>query len=110
MEERLLLDWVALHARDIAPRHPQAAPIVVADLADADCPIRNGTPVSARNAPEPVRIEAFVKVPLPGVPTEGFGEGGHRQVLWWREAPPSLDEGDEAFPYLLTADSWSILI
>ena len=81
VEERLLLDRVALHTGNIAPGHPQVAPFVVADLADADCPIRNRAPMSARKAPEPVRVDLLVDLPLPGVSTEGLGEGGHRWVL-----------------------------
>ena len=43
VEERFLFDRVALDAADIAPRHAKPAPLVEADLADANRAFGEGT-------------------------------------------------------------------
>ena len=48
VEERLLLDRIALHAADVAPRHPQPPALVEAHLADADGAVGQGTAMAAR--------------------------------------------------------------
>ena len=47
VEERLLLDRIALHAADVAPRHAQPAALVEAHLADADRALGQRTAVAA---------------------------------------------------------------
>ena len=47
VEERLLLDRIALHAADVAPRHVEMSAAVVAHLAHAGLSIRNRTLVPA---------------------------------------------------------------
>ena len=50
VEERLLLDRIALHAADVAPRHAAAGRRVEAHLADADRAVGQRTAVAARVA------------------------------------------------------------
>src|SRR5207253_1258962 len=46
VEEGLLLDRVALHAADVAPRHLQASAFVESNLADADRALRTRAPLA----------------------------------------------------------------
>ena len=50
MEERFLLDGIALRAPDIAPRHQQPASLVVADLADANSAVGQRAAMPAGDA------------------------------------------------------------
>ena len=59
VEERLLLDGIALHAADVAPRHAQASAVVETHLADADGPVRQRTAMAAR-----VTAEAAIGKPV----------------------------------------------
>jgi hypothetical protein len=54
VEERLLLDRVALDPADVAPRHVQHAAAHEADLADAGRPLRDRAFVPARVTPDAV--------------------------------------------------------
>src|SRR5689334_24810026 len=53
MEERLLLDRIALHAADIAPWHSQPTAIVETHFTHAHRALRNRALVSTRVAPQP---------------------------------------------------------
>ena len=57
VEERLLLDRVALHAADVAPRHVQRPAPVEADLADAGGAVGQGTGVAAGDAADAPLVE-----------------------------------------------------
>ena len=80
MEERLLLDRIALHAADVAVRHLQYAATIEADLADAGGAVRNGTRVTARMAAQPAAIDRLdeLRRSLDRPHRQNFGEGGHR--------------------------------
>jgi hypothetical protein len=73
MKKRLLLDRVALHAGDIAPRHLQHAVLVVAHFTDADRAGRNATIVAAGMTTDPLTIEPIVHVALTRAGTQDVG-------------------------------------
>ena len=56
MEERLLLDRITLHARDIAERHAQLAVLIEADPANAVPPRTDETAVPAGDATNPLPL------------------------------------------------------
>ncbi len=82
MEERLLLDGIALHAAHISPGHVQSAAAVVANLADSGLPFRDGTAMAAGEAAKPIAVELFVKLAFACVLVDDIAEGGHRENLW----------------------------
>ena len=53
VEERLLLDRIALHAADVAPRHVELAVAIEAHLADAERAVGDRALVAAGVAAEP---------------------------------------------------------
>ena len=57
MEERLLLDRIALHAADVAPRDVQRAAAVESDLADARGAVGQRTGVPAGDASDAAVVE-----------------------------------------------------
>jgi hypothetical protein len=60
MEERLLLDGIALHSAHIPPRHVEGAALVVTYLANSRLTVRDGTAVTAGVAAHPIAIELLV--------------------------------------------------
>src|SRR5262249_52337043 len=79
MEEGLLFDWIALHAADVSPRHQQASALVVADLADADGPVRQGTAVAAGNASQAAVRERFVQFTLSRLVRQHLSQSRHNR-------------------------------
>ena len=65
VEERLLLDGVALHAADVSPGHVEGAVCVEADFADAGLAFGDRAAVAAGEAAHTVPIELFVQVTFP---------------------------------------------
>jgi hypothetical protein len=61
MEERLLLDGVALHSGNIAPGNVESAAAIEANLADAGLAVGNRTAVSAGIATNAIAIQLFPK-------------------------------------------------
>ena len=57
VEERLLLDRIALHAADVAPRDVQRAAAVESDFADAMCAVGQRTRVPAGDAADAPVVE-----------------------------------------------------
>ena len=53
MEERFLLNGIALHARDVSPRHAQTAAVIETNLAHAHRAVGDGAAVAARVAAKP---------------------------------------------------------
>ena len=74
VKERLFLD-LGRTGHPPPPGHPQVTPVVVANFADTERPVWNGTTVSACDAPQSVRVDPLVQLSLPGEPTEGLGKG-----------------------------------
>jgi hypothetical protein len=64
VEERLLLDRIALHAADVAPRHAQASILVEADFTDADRAFRQRTLMAARVTAQAAVRQDVVELPV----------------------------------------------
>src|SRR5918999_4878334 len=62
MEERLLLDWIALNAAGISPRHHQPSGGVEPHLAHAEGAWRNLAVVAARIAVHPLVVHRGIQV------------------------------------------------
>jgi hypothetical protein len=56
MEERLLLDWIALHARDVPERNAQLAVLVEPHAANPVAPDADEAAVAAGDATNPVPL------------------------------------------------------
>jgi hypothetical protein len=81
VEERLLLDGIALHAADVSPGYKELATLVVTYLADSGLTFRNGAAVTTGEAADPVAIKLFVQVPLADVVINDFTKGRHGKPL-----------------------------
>ncbi len=81
MEERFLLDGIALHAADVAPGHVKRSALVVTYFADTGLTIRNGTAMATGKTAYPVAIEFLVQVPLADVFVNDFTKGRHEKPL-----------------------------
>jgi hypothetical protein len=79
VEERLLLDGIALSSGNVSPRYVESAAAVVADFADAGLTVRDGAAVAAGEAANPAVVEFLVKarVGLLNSFIEETAKGGH---------------------------------
>ena len=75
VEERLLLDRIALHAADIAPGHLQAAALVEAHLADADRADRERAAVAAGHAPQTAVGQLLVELAVARFARQNVSKG-----------------------------------
>jgi hypothetical protein len=74
VKKRLLLNRIALHAADVAPRDVQLAALIETDFADTDRTVRQRTAMAAGEASKsPVR-QPFVELAFPRFTPENFGE------------------------------------
>jgi hypothetical protein len=83
VEERLLLDRIALHSADISPGSVERAAPVIPNLADARLSFGNRATVTAGIAPDAIAIKLFDKVGigLADARIEDVAEGGHVNIL-----------------------------
>lgn len=81
MEERLFLDWVALHATNVSPWHIQLPALVVADFANPRLAFRNGTAVSACETADAITLDRLVQFTLANMLIQDFGQGGQQKPL-----------------------------
>lgn len=81
MEERLLLNGVALHAADVSPWHVELAATIEADFADSGLAFGNGTTVTAGKTAYAVALDRLVEHAFADVLIEDFAEGGQREPL-----------------------------
>jgi hypothetical protein len=81
MEERFLLNGIALHSTDIAPGNIQLASLVEADLAHARLTFRNRATVAARVAANAIALNRLVQVARADVLIQDLAKGGHREYL-----------------------------
>ena len=81
MEERLLLDGIALHSAHISPRHVERAPLVVTYFANSRLTFGDGTAVTAGVAAHPVAIEFLVQITLTDVLVNDVAKARHRKPL-----------------------------
>jgi hypothetical protein len=61
VEERLLLNGIALSSGNVSPGDVKSAATVVADFADAGLTVGDGAAVAAREAANPAIVELLVK-------------------------------------------------
>jgi hypothetical protein len=82
MEERLLLDGIALHSRDVAPGNVKRAAAVVADFADAGLAFGNGAAVAAGETSNTVVVEFFVegRIGFADPLVQDITQGGHKNL------------------------------
>ena len=59
MEERLLLDRIALHAADVTKRNVEDAAAIEADLAHTSRPVWNRAGVTTGMAPQPAAVDGL---------------------------------------------------
>jgi hypothetical protein len=64
VEERLLLDGIALHTANVSPRYVELPSAVEANLADAQLPFRNRAAVAAGVAAHAITIQFLVEISL----------------------------------------------
>ncbi len=74
VEERFLLDGIALHPGDVTPGNVQPATPVEAHLADAGKPFRDRTAVAAGIATDAVPIQRSPKLTFANVIRQDFGQ------------------------------------
>src|SRR4030095_1964940 len=75
MEERLLLDRVALQCSDVALRNVERASFIEPNFADAGQTVENDAPMAAREAPHTVVVKLFVENALDGALCKNVFEG-----------------------------------
>jgi hypothetical protein len=83
MEKRLLLDRIALHSADIAPRNVESPAAVEANFADARLSVGNRAAVSAGVTAYAVTIELLdqVGVGFSNALIQNVAEGRHAYIL-----------------------------
>jgi hypothetical protein len=74
MEEWLLLNRVALHSADIAPRHVKLPALVVANLANTGLTFGNGATVSAGKAADSIAFDFLVQLAFADVLIKDFAQ------------------------------------
>jgi hypothetical protein len=79
VEERLLLDGIALSSGDVAPGHVEGSAAVIADFADAGLTFGDGATVSARKTADAIFVELLVekRVSFADSIIENTAKGGH---------------------------------
>jgi len=80
VEKRLLLDRIALHAADVAPRDVQRAAAVESNLADTKCAVGQRTCVSAGDAADAPVVERLDELARPNGRLEHVLQR-HRNIL-----------------------------
>lgn len=75
VEEGLLLNWVALHSANVAPRNIQLSALVEADFANPCLTLRDGTTMSAGKTAQPVALDRFVQFAFADIFIQDFAEG-----------------------------------
>src|SRR6266542_4849362 len=82
MKKRLLLDGIALHPTNIAPRNIQLATLVVADFADSRLAFCNGTAMSAGEAANAISLDLLVQLAFTDVPIQNITERRQLKPLY----------------------------
>jgi hypothetical protein len=88
MEERLLLDGIALHSSGVSPRDVEGAAAIEADFAHAGLALGNRAAVAARKTADAVVIKFFVEscVGLANSAVQDVAEGRHRNLYGYSSA------------------------
>jgi len=79
VEERFLLDGIALHSGGVSPRNKEFATAVEADLADSWLSFRNGTAMPTRKTTDTIVPEVFdeIRIGFSDSLVEDVTQGGH---------------------------------
>src|SRR6266542_4236628 len=94
MEERLLLDRIALQRSDVTPRNAQHAPLVVAHPADALAALRDRAAVAAGIAPQPPvgkSLDELERRRCRAARENGGDRGGGRHRVSFKRITPPPD-------------------
>ena len=82
MEERLLLDGIALHAAHVSPWDKELAATVIANLANTLLAFGDRAVVSAGKAADSAAFDWFVKLAFANLLVQNFLEGRHGDTLF----------------------------
>jgi hypothetical protein len=79
VEERLLLDGIALRSGDVSPGHVERSAAVITNLANAGLAVGDGATVSARKTADAILVELLVekRVSFADSIIENIAKGGH---------------------------------
>jgi hypothetical protein len=100
VEERLLLNGIALHAADISPGHVESSALVVANFANSGLSFWDGATVPTGETADAIAIQLFVKIGISylNVPVEDVAKSGHNRP-WGHCNPSNLGENDQRWIY-----------
>src|SRR5438094_2678269 len=75
VEERLLLDGVALHSADVSPRNVKLSTLVVTHLTNSSLALGDWATVSTRVAAQAVALNGLVQLAFADILIQNFAEG-----------------------------------
>src|SRR5437867_2148794 len=78
MEERFLLNRIALNSSDVTPRHVQFSALIKANFAHAGLPFENRTAMPAGETANAIAINRLVKFAFADVMIQDFAKSGHQ--------------------------------
>jgi len=81
MEERLLLNWIALNSAHVSPRNVQFSTLIEPYLADTCLSFRNRTAMPTSKTADTVPLDWLIEFAYPHVLIEHFTEGRQRKPL-----------------------------
>jgi len=79
VEERFLLDRVALHSANVSPGDIQSSATVVTNLTNSRLTVWNRAAVAAGVTTDPISVELFVELALTYVFVNNVTEGRHEK-------------------------------
>src|SRR6266568_6002540 len=82
VKKRFLLDGIALHAANIAPRNIKLATLVVANFADSRLAFCNWTAMSAGEAANAISLDLLVQLAFTDVPIQNITERRQLKPLY----------------------------
>lgn len=86
VEERFLLNGVALHTTHITPGNVELTAAVEPDFAHTGLAVRDGAAVAAGEAPHAIAVELFIELALTDVFIKDVSKARHNS--WLLGAPP----------------------
>ena len=104
MEERLLLDWIALHAANVSPGDVESSAAVVPHFADTDLTIGNGATVPTGEATHAVAIKPFIKLAFSNVFVDYMAQGRHWDGTHLHSSPDRCSVGNKLWKFEINRD------
>jgi hypothetical protein len=80
MEERLLLNGIALNSANVSPGNVERAAAVVANLADSGLAVGNRTAMSARKTTHTITVKPLVKISFTNMFINDIAKRGHKDL------------------------------